>query len=91
MFERTVRIFQPPQFRLDARLARLLSLPSGTRQTIIHALWQYIKSNKLQDSDEREFINCDTHLQSVSSIDFEHRSILGSCASMVSNCLFEYE
>ncbi|CAF1230578.1 unnamed protein product [Adineta steineri] len=55
----------PPQFRLDARLARLLSISNGTRQTIIHAIWQYIKTHKLQDSEEREFINCDTHLQSI--------------------------
>ncbi|CAF3358702.1 unnamed protein product [Rotaria socialis] len=55
----------PPQFRLDSRLARLLSLTNGTRQTIIHAMWQYIKTNKLQDSEEREFINCDTHLQAI--------------------------
>ncbi|CAF1099266.1 unnamed protein product [Rotaria sordida] len=55
----------PPQFRLDARLARLLSLSNGTRQTIIHALWQYIKTHKLQDSEEREYIHCDAHLQSI--------------------------
>jgi SWI/SNF-related matrix-associated actin-dependent regulator of chromatin subfamily D len=28
-------------------------------------MWQYIKTHKLQDSEEREFINCDAHLQSV--------------------------
>lgn len=55
----------PPQYRLDQRLARLLSLNNGTRQSIIHALWQYIKTHKLQDAEEREYINCDTHLQGV--------------------------
>ncbi|CAF5096725.1 unnamed protein product, partial [Rotaria sp. Silwood1] len=55
----------PPQYRLDARLARLLSISNGTRQTIIHALWQYIKTHKLQNSEEREYIHCDIHLQSV--------------------------
>ncbi|CAF5164707.1 unnamed protein product, partial [Rotaria sp. Silwood1] len=55
---------QPPQYRLDARLARLLSISNGTRQTIIHTLWQYIKTHKLQDSEEREYIHCDIHLQS---------------------------
>ncbi|CAF1143374.1 unnamed protein product [Adineta ricciae] len=55
----------PPQFRLESRLARLLSLTNGTRQTIIHAVWQYIKTHKLQDSEEREFINCDSHLQAI--------------------------
>ena len=28
-------------------------------------MWQYIKTHKLQDSEEREFINCDAHLQAV--------------------------
>lgn len=55
----------PPQFRIDSRLARLLSVTNGTRQTIIHALWQYIKTHKLQDAEEREFINCDTNLQQI--------------------------
>ncbi len=50
---------------MDSRLARLLSLTNGTRQTIIHAMWQYIKTHKLQDSEEREFINCDSHLHAV--------------------------
>ncbi|CAF0792243.1 unnamed protein product [Didymodactylos carnosus] len=56
---------QPQQYRLENRLARLLSLSNGTRQAIIHAMWQYIKTHKLQDSEEREFINCDAHLQSI--------------------------
>ncbi|UJR31134.1 hypothetical protein I4U23_018641 [Adineta vaga] len=55
----------PPQFRLDSRLARLLSLTNGTRQAIIHAMWQYIKTHKLQDPEEREFINCDSHLKTI--------------------------
>ncbi|CAF3530384.1 unnamed protein product [Rotaria socialis] len=55
----------PPQYRLDARLARLLSINNGTRQTIIQALWQYIKTHKLQDPEEREFIHCDAQLQSI--------------------------
>ncbi|CAF4781454.1 unnamed protein product, partial [Rotaria magnacalcarata] len=54
----------PPQYRLDARLARLLSINNGTRQAIIQALWQYIKTHKLQDPEEREFIHCDAQLQS---------------------------
>ena len=40
-------------------------MTNGTRQTIIHALWQYIKAHKLQDAEERDFINCDTNLQQV--------------------------
>ncbi|CAF0797880.1 unnamed protein product [Didymodactylos carnosus] len=61
----TILMLLDHQYRLENRLARLLSLSTGTRQTIIHAMWQYIKTHKLQDSEEREFINCDAHLQSI--------------------------
>lgn len=28
-------------------------------------MWQYIKTHKLQDSEKREFINCNSHLRAV--------------------------
>lgn len=59
-------IFQPPQFKLDPRLARLLGIHTQTRPVIIQALWQYIKTHKLQDPHEREFVICDKYLQQVS-------------------------
>lgn len=55
--------FQPPQFKLDPRLARLLGIHTQTRSCIIQALWQYVKTNKLQDSHEKEYINCDKYFQ----------------------------
>lgn len=58
--------FQPPQFKLDPRLARLLGIHTQTRPVIIQALWQYIKTHKLQDPHEREFVICDKYLQQVS-------------------------
>ncbi|XP_043939753.1 SWI/SNF-related matrix-associated actin-dependent regulator of chromatin subfamily D member 1 [Protopterus annectens] len=57
--------YQPPQFKLDPRLARLLGIHTQTRPVIIQALWQYIKTHKLQDTHEREFINCDKYLQQI--------------------------
>lgn len=57
---------QPPQFKLDPRLARLLGIHTQTRPVIIQALWQYIKTHKLQDPHEREFVICDKYLQQVS-------------------------
>jgi len=57
--------FKPPQFKLDPRLARLLGIHTQTRPVIIQALWQYVKTHKLQDPHEREFINCDKYLQQV--------------------------
>uniref|UniRef100_A0A671R034 SWI/SNF-related matrix-associated actin-dependent regulator of chromatin subfamily D member 1-like n=1 Tax=Sinocyclocheilus anshuiensis TaxID=1608454 RepID=A0A671R034_9TELE len=57
--------YQPPQFKLDPRLARLLGIHTQTRPVIIQALWQYVKTHKLQDPHEREFINCDKYLQQI--------------------------
>ena len=42
--------YQPLQFRLDSRLARLLGIHTQTRPMVISALWQYIKTHKLQVS-----------------------------------------
>jgi len=57
--------YQPMQFKLDSRLARLLGIHTATRPTIISALWNYIKDHKLQDPHEREFINCDRYLTQI--------------------------
>lgn len=57
--------YQPPQFKLDMRLAKLLSIHTATRPVIIQALWQYIKTHKLQDNEEKEYINLDKYLQQI--------------------------
>ncbi|CAH1396583.1 unnamed protein product [Nezara viridula] len=59
--------YQPLQFKLDTRLARLLGVHTQTRPVIISALWQYIKTHKLQDPHEREYINCDKYLEQTFS------------------------
>ncbi|XP_071957119.1 SWI/SNF-related matrix-associated actin-dependent regulator of chromatin subfamily D member 1-like isoform X3 [Antedon mediterranea] len=56
---------QPPQYKLDPRLARLLGVHTQTRAVIISALWQYIKTHKLQDPHERVFINCDMYFKQI--------------------------
>jgi len=61
--------YQPLQFKLDQRLARLLGVHTQTRPVIISALWQYIKTHKLQDAHEREFVNCDSFLKQIFQID----------------------
>lgn len=61
--------YSPLQFKLDARLARLLGIHTQTRPMIINALWQYIKTHKLQDAHEREFINCDAYLKQIFECD----------------------
>lgn len=57
--------YQPLQFKLDPRLARLLGVHTQTRPVIISALWQYIKTHKLQDAHEREYITCDKYLEQI--------------------------
>jgi len=57
--------YQPLQFKLDPRLARLLGVHTQTRPVIISALWQYIKTHKLQDPHEREYIACDKYLEQI--------------------------
>lgn len=37
------------------RLARLLGIHTATRSVIVHALWQYIKTNKLQVHPTQEY------------------------------------
>ncbi|WAR09842.1 SMRD1-like protein [Mya arenaria] len=59
------RMSDPSQFKLDPRLARLLGVHTQTRPVIINALWQYVKTHKLQDPHEREFINCDRYLEQI--------------------------
>ncbi|XP_020641241.1 SWI/SNF-related matrix-associated actin-dependent regulator of chromatin subfamily D member 2 [Pogona vitticeps] len=56
---------QPPQYKLDPRLARLLGVHTQTRASIMQALWLYIKHNKLQDSHEKEYINCNRYFRQI--------------------------
>jgi len=42
---------QPMKFKLHPRLAKLLGISVETRMRIIEALWQYIKTHKLQVSN----------------------------------------
>ncbi|XP_022247399.1 brahma-associated protein of 60 kDa-like isoform X2 [Limulus polyphemus] len=57
--------YKPLQFKLDPRLARLLGIHTQTRPVIINALWHYIKSHRLQDIHEREYINCGKYLGQI--------------------------
>lgn len=63
-----VTFSQPPQFKLDPRLARLLGLHTQSRSAIVQALWQYVKTNRLQDSHDKEYINGDKYFQQVTDV-----------------------
>ncbi|CAD0238296.1 unnamed protein product [Spodoptera littoralis] len=57
--------YQPLQFKLDQRLARLLGVHTQTRPVIVNALWQYVKTHRLQDVHEREYVACDKYLEQI--------------------------
>ena len=57
--------YEPPQYKLDPRLAKLLGLTCQSRPVIIEHFWQYVKTNKLQDHEEHEYINCDKYLEKI--------------------------
>lgn len=57
--------YQPLQFKLDQRLARLLGVHTQARPVIVNALWQYVKTHRLQDPHEREFVACDKYLEQI--------------------------
>ncbi|MCP9259638.1 SWI/SNF-related matrix-associated actin-dependent regulator of chromatin subfamily D member 2 [Dirofilaria immitis] len=57
--------YQPMKFKLHPRLGKVLGMATETRPKIIEALWQYIKTHKLQDQAERDNINCDAYLEQI--------------------------
>jgi SWI/SNF-related matrix-associated actin-dependent regulator of chromatin subfamily D len=46
-------------------LQSILGIVEESRARISAALWQYIKSNRLQDPEERRFVNLNSELQKV--------------------------
>jgi len=60
--------YQPPKYKLAAPLSRLLGIHTQTRPVIINAIWQYIKRNKLQDPEEREYVVNDKYLKEIFNI-----------------------
>lgn len=57
--------YQPIQYKLTSKLARLLGVHTATRPDIINTVWQYVKTNRLQDPQEREYINNDKYFQQI--------------------------
>mmetsp|Transcript_13173 Transcript_13173/g.18105 ORF Transcript_13173/g.18105 Transcript_13173/m.18105 type:complete len:404 (-) Transcript_13173:13-1224(-) len=60
---------QPSQFKLSPALSNLLNIHTDTRSRIITALWQYIKSHKLQDPQDRRTIINNPPLKAVFGVD----------------------
>eukprot|EP00051_Salpingoeca_urceolata_P009165 m.112143 g.112143 ORF g.112143 m.112143 type:complete len:416 (-) comp16162_c0_seq3:231-1478(-) len=57
--------YQPPKFKLSKELRVVLNMHTATRSTILMALWQYIKARKMQNSREKEYIDCDGYFKRI--------------------------
>jgi SWI/SNF-related matrix-associated actin-dependent regulator of chromatin subfamily D len=55
----------PRRFTLSEKLQKVLGMKEESRSRIVAALWQYIKSNRLQDSEKRQKINLNGELLDV--------------------------
>jgi hypothetical protein len=56
----------PKRYRVSPQLSRVLGgIEEVTRLQVVGALWQYVKSNRLQDADNRDLINCNQELAEV--------------------------
>jgi len=60
---------KPSQFKLSPQLSKLLNLHTDTRFRIIMGLWQYIKTNKLQSTEDRKTIINNPPLKEIFGLD----------------------
>ena len=56
---------QPERHKLSPGLQKLLGIHSECLSNVIVALWQYIKSHRLLDSEDRRVVICDEKLAAV--------------------------
>lgn len=56
---------KPAKYKLSDQLALFLGTPEETQENILNSLWEYIKKYKLQDAEEKRFINNDTALGDI--------------------------
>ncbi len=55
----------PDKFKLSPDLAEILDIHTDTKPNIIMALWQYVKTYKLQDPEDKRAVNCNEALLKV--------------------------
>lgn len=56
---------QPERFNLSASLSAILGLKQATRASVLHTLWAYIKSHRLQNAQQPSQIDCNGQLAAV--------------------------
>jgi SWI/SNF-related matrix-associated actin-dependent regulator of chromatin subfamily D len=55
----------PAKFKLTTNLSKVLGLHTATKAEVIRLLWNYVKEQKLQRSDDPEVIQVDPRLKTV--------------------------
>lgn len=66
---------QPVVFKLTPQMSNLLNLTTASRPQVIMALWQYVKLNRLQESEEKKVIRVDANLRDLFRIPQEVTTI----------------
>ncbi|KAL3150613.1 hypothetical protein ABBQ32_000419 [Trebouxia sp. C0010 RCD-2024] len=56
---------QPERYTLSASLSAVLGLKQATRAGVLHALWAYIKANRLQSAQQASQVECNAQLGAV--------------------------
>lgn len=57
--------YVPEKFKLSPALSEVLGIEVETRSRILVAIWQYVKSRKLQNPSDPSFFMCDPPLQKL--------------------------
>ncbi|KAI0750937.1 SWI/SNF complex 60 kDa subunit [Daedaleopsis nitida] len=66
---------QPEQYRVHPDLGNVLGMKEDSRTGVIHALWNYIKLQNLQDKQDRRIVRADARLRPIFNADtvyFQH-------------------
>lgn len=53
---------KPPRYKLSNELSGFIGANEESKENILQALWEYISKYKLQDSEEKKFVNNDSEL-----------------------------
>lgn len=61
----TIRTYSPGKYRLSKKLEQILGFSVGSFVNILYALWEYIKLERLQDSETKSLINCNGPLREI--------------------------
>ncbi|KAJ4835213.1 hypothetical protein Tsubulata_021039 [Turnera subulata] len=57
--------YVPERFKLSPALSEILGIEAETRPRVLFAIWQYVKSRKLQNPSDPSFFTCDPPLQKL--------------------------